>query len=351
VAIAVAVPALALAACSGDDGAADPAPTTSVPTTTTSTTVPPTTVPPTTEPADSYAEWCAISVEAEERFGDSNVFSVTDPDLLKAQLDELRRLTAQAGEVVPDEIADAWATTVQMSRLVQEAIADADYDVLTADFSALADLEADDDAADDAIDAFNFEHCGIDITPDDDDDDDFDVIDGSLKDQFIGALVDVGFTDDEALCVFGAYDFTAIDTPLEDAAIAAALEACGIPPDRLVELSTGPDSEEFDRAVDAMVEFGLSDDEATCVVREIIVAELEGADEPEAVGFEQCGLDARRLVRVTLGPILVAAGLTDDQIDCVVENLDLETDDREATLFAAADACDVDRAMVDDLDI
>jgi hypothetical protein len=47
----------------------------------------------------------------------------------------------------------------------------------------------------------------------------------------------------------------------------------------------------------------------------------------------------------------VAAGLTDDQIDCVVENLDLETDDREATLFAAADACDVDRAMVDDLDI
>ena len=245
--LALVVAMFAVGACSGGSAASDAtigATTTVAPSTTiaSSTTAATTTVAPststttssTTEPADPFVDWCAITTEARAQFGDDADVDLTDPAEVEAYVEGLTELAERATEVVPDEIAEAWAVSLEISRLSREAIEAADYDMLEADFSALAELAEQEERADAAIDAFNEEWCGIEPTPDDEND--FDPSLGSLKDQFIGALTDAGFTDDEARCVFDNYDFAATDTTGEDEAIVAALDACDISPERLLEV-------------------------------------------------------------------------------------------------------------------
>ena len=245
--LALVAATLAVAACSGGSAASDTtagatttvAPsTTSAPSTTAATTTAApstsTTMTSTTEPADPFADWCAITVQARTQFGDDAEIDLTDPAEVQIYVEGITELAERATEVVPDEIAEAWAVSLEISRLSREAIEAADYDMLEADFSALAELADEEEQADAIIDAFNEEWCGIEPSPDDEND--FDPSLGSLKEQFIGALTDAGFTDDEATCVFDNYDFAATDTTGEDEAIVAALDACEISPERLLEV-------------------------------------------------------------------------------------------------------------------
>ena len=210
------------------------------------------------------------------------------------------------------------------------------------------DLEEQEAESDAVIDAFNEEWCGLEPDPDDDDDD-FDPSLGSLRDQFILALTDAGFTEDEAVCVFENYDFAATDTIGEDDAIGAALVACGISPERLLEVGAERDPTGFDEAVDGLLAIGLTDDEVDCVLQEWITLEIDpSAEGPPADAFERCGVDERQMVAATLGPLLADEGLSDDEIDCVIDELDIESPDLEATLLAALEACDVDPARLAD---
>ena len=238
------------AACSGDD-TAEPGTTTAPALEATAATVDPpdasstsTVSPEAGAVDDDVAAWCAVAVEAEESYGDGFVRLAADPEAVRAYLEGIAELTDRASEVVPADIADDWAISVRRSELVRQAIVDTDYDVFVADFSAVADVEDAADAAETAIDAFNLERCGLELPDDDDDGDGFDPAAGTLRDQFVASLVDGGFTEGEAVCIFDEYDFSAIDTDAENDAVLAALIACDLPPERLVELGLATEVDE-----------------------------------------------------------------------------------------------------------
>ena len=236
-----------VAACSGDDApAAESATaittttptttTTASTTTTTTTTAAPTTTTTTVAPTttvEPLVDWCDFARRAEE-LGDEVSAEIGDPEAVEEYVEAIRELTERAALIVPDELAGAWAVTVRVSALTQEALAAADYDVFVADFSAVAELEADNELAEAAIEAYNAESCDIEATAGDGST--FDPAAGTLKEQFVTRLTDGGFTLDEAECVFDEYDFTASGTERQIPAIEAALATCGIDPERIAEI-------------------------------------------------------------------------------------------------------------------
>lgn len=253
--------AAVIAGCSGDEPTAasttpSTAPvtnapvTTAPPTTSTSTSTSTTTAPP--PPTSVNAAWCGPAADvrdASDRFEET----ITDPDEVRTVVTELALAVEAAAEVAPDELADEVATTEEILVELDRALAATDYDLLTADLSVFAERADELEAANEVIRAYNTEFCGFDPDRDatDDDDDDVDAGDGddgddgvdfdfgagSFRDQFIGQLVDNGFTLPEAACLFGEIDFTDPDTYTGDDAVTALFVACDIDVDRIDELA------------------------------------------------------------------------------------------------------------------
>lgn len=312
--------ALVIAGCSSDD--ADSTATTeaagdaTTETTAAETTIPTTTeAPTTTEPVDEFADWCAVAADVEELSSRSDVVDYTDPDAVEEYLDELIPALEAAAASAPDEIADAVATSADISGQFRDALADADYDMLVADLSLVDELNDERDAARGEIRAFNAEHCGME--PDDDldadeADDDFSFSDGSLRDQFIDQLVASGFTLPEAACIFDEMDFSDAESLDDPDALLPIFEYCGIDLDRLEEIGTAvaPDlAGADDLLATSLASIGLDDDQIACVVDEIEALPPSEVDEDVVLStMLDCGVSMDQIT----SPELSSAGELED---------------------------------------
>lgn len=231
----------ALAACAADrEPVADPVqPTTSAaPPTTTSTTLP---VDPT------FADWCDAAIGVRAATDAMDAIDPTDADAVEEALAMMIEQTAAAAPLAPDEIADDVATSQDLLTRLDEALAAADYDFLSADLSAVAGDDAA-EVANDRVEAFNVEHCGFvpsddgadggdaDPTTATDDAPVFDPADGSVRDQTIALLESRGFTAEEAGCLFDNMNLDDPNLANDQEALLALVETCDIDLQRLAGL-------------------------------------------------------------------------------------------------------------------
>ena len=268
--------ALTVAGCSADDDSSantttEPVATAAAPSTTEAATsdAPTTTV---AGPSTEFAEWCVLAADVDELGDQSDSVDYTDPVAVEAYLDELVPALESAADQAPDEIADAAATSADIAGRLRNALADADYDMLVADLSLIDELDAERDAAQQSIRTFNAEHCGIEFDDEvDTDEDDFSFSDGSLRDQFIGQLVSGGFTLREAACIFDEMDFASADSMDDPDALLPIFEACDIDAGRLEEIGAAAPPVALDGEVlgTSLAALGLDDEQIDCVVDEI----------------------------------------------------------------------------------
>lgn len=238
--------AVVVAACSGDD-TADPTESSSVPTAPPDGSSPDTVAtrdPTTTTVAAPAAltEWCARAGEVRD-VGDRFIgLDSVDPDVVHTAVSALNDAVIAAFAVAPAAIVDHVATQREFAERLDEVLAETDYDMLTADLSILDDYASDMDAARDAIRDYNVEFCGFSEPAAEepvDDEPGFDFGEGSLRDQFIAQLVDDGFTQDEAECIYGEIDFSDPASYGDDEAVTEMFVACGLDLARISELLDG----------------------------------------------------------------------------------------------------------------
>jgi hypothetical protein len=378
----LALAGLLAAGCSGDESsssttAADEAvaeattsPTTSPtasPSTTAAPTTPPTTAPPTT--VSEYAEWCTVARDVQARLDAGDDVDYTDPVAVETFLEDLVPALEDAADVAPDEIADQVRVTAEVTAEFRDALAETDFDMLTADLSVVDERGDERDAAGDAVEEFNAEFCGIPLDDEsaeesgaetgEETSDDFSFGEGSLRDQFIGQLVATGFTLPEAACIFDELDFSDVDSLDDPAVLGPVFEACEIDAERIEEIGSAaaPDLASNDLLEGSLSAAGLDEDQIACVVDE-----LEGRPPTDLTQDDlvevilDCGVGIDALTDVdpsALGSVedafideFVAMGFDEGEAQCVydevfVGNIDgIDTDD----MFAAFEACGIDPA-------
>jgi hypothetical protein len=379
----LAVAAVLAAGCSGDDDASSTtasdestadtttAPTTTSPATTAPTTAAPSTTPATTAPpttVDAFGDWCTVAADLQAQLDAGDEVDYTDPAAVETFLDELVPALEDAVDLAPDEIADQVRITAEVTSEFRDALAETDFDLLTADLSVIEERGDERDAAGDEVEEFNAEFCGIPVDDESDEEssdgtgeesDDFSFGEGSLRDQFIGQLVSSGFTLPEAACIFDELDFSDVDALGDPAVLGPVFETCGISAERIEEIgSTGaPDVASPDLLESSLTAAGLDEDQIACVVDE-----LEGRPPTELTEeaivevILDCGVGIDELADVdpsALGGVedafvdeFVAMGFDEDDARCVYDEVFVgNIDGIDSTdMFAAFEACGIDPA-------
>jgi hypothetical protein len=208
------------------------------------------------------SEWCdkARRVEAEDDLLEGVDFN--DPEALEDSYQQMIDLVEDAAESAPEEIADDIDLVVDRSKVIFDALRDADFNVLDVEQSVFDDPEA--DAASERIDAYNEAECGIesdlddspddssDVTDDTGDTDDADVTDdsdadtdddvlsgeGTIRDELLRQFGALGMTDEQANCMVDNLDMDEVAaTGADDPSMFLDLfETCDID---LTQLQTG----------------------------------------------------------------------------------------------------------------
>lgn len=186
------------------------------------------------------ASWC-IFVEEADALGEMSLD--LDPSQLEGEIAVAESIVQRLRSQAPEEIRGPANKLADANESLFNAIKAADYDMFNADFSFANDatLEADLEAALEALDAYSERECGrpFDAASDDfDDSDDLDLGDGTIRDQLATELESMGFTGSESSCLADAFDLS--DPVMQDGGIDAVLdganEQCNISPDRIEEL-------------------------------------------------------------------------------------------------------------------
>jgi hypothetical protein len=199
-------------------------------------------------PADLSA-WCSAAELLQEAALAMDTIDPTDPDAVEAAITRMIDRTVDAAPLAPDEISEDVATSLATLRLLDAALIDVDYEIVRADLTAVVAGGGSADA-DDRIAAFNAEHCGFpDRTADGDaagevadaaggdgevdDGEVFDPADGPLRDQSIALLVEEGFTEEEAGCIFDNIDLTDPDLANDEERLLELVVTCDLDVERL----------------------------------------------------------------------------------------------------------------------
>jgi hypothetical protein len=191
---------------------------------------------------DPNSDWCVASRELDRESAAFDEVLFADPDILEAALIEMVAMYEAAALLAPPELVDDVAVSLSTIRQFQAALMAAEYDFVNADLSALDGDDAN-QIANDHIETYNEQVCGI-VTDDDGapedgvdaGENDFDAAFGTVREQAIAELVDNGFTEQEASCVFDGFDFTDPDVGDDTNAILGVFESCDIDLTRLAEL-------------------------------------------------------------------------------------------------------------------
>jgi hypothetical protein len=194
---------------------------------------------------DSDSNWCVAARDVEAASDQFELAGFGDPEAVEAGLGEMLGAFEFALQFAPPELAFDLEVSFASMQQVDTALAAAEYDFLNADLSILDDVDGSIQEANDRIEQYNQQVCGIpiddegdDTTLDEDvDGPDFDLTSGTIRQQIIDELVLQGFTADEAECIIDEIDF-ADPASLDDRdAIIDVFAACEISLERLAELA------------------------------------------------------------------------------------------------------------------
>ncbi len=162
------------------------------------------------------SEWCdlARSVEAEDDLLEGVDF--TDPEALENAYQSMIDLVEDAADSAPEEVKADIELTVERSKVIFDALKDADFNILDVDQAVFEDPEA--EAASERIEAYNERECGIaddDVTDDGDatddtgaDSDDGDTLtgEGTIRDELLRQFTAMGMSEDQANCLVDNLD-------------------------------------------------------------------------------------------------------------------------------------------------
>lgn len=267
-------------------------------------------------------DFCALAQEredAESTFDSVNVFI---PSEFEAAWNENIRLLERAIVIAPDAIrADLELIRAEIGP-VDAALREAGFDVAAifaddpdADFDETPEAEA----AGERIDAYVRDVCGIDVDANEDGgptDEELlqDLQDSGNEEQLVQtALESVGFTPEQAACVASQItldDLLAIEDQGPSGDVLDILIGCGVDVGTMGDLGGGmPQTEGDDDAFDggaptelppaaqeafleALVDAGLSPDEAECFAFETFQGEVAG---DVLAALENCGIPLSRL--------------------------------------------------------
>jgi hypothetical protein len=199
--------------------------------------------------------WCDFAEESD--VVDEILTSLAaNPSDLEADITQVEDFAQRLANEAPDEIKEPAKKFADFVQVLADAIEAADYNLLDADLGFLEDstLDADLEAASDKLDAYTETNCGRSFSSDDtdtvvpndaagessDDSDDFDLGDGTIREQLVAQFVSIGLANEEAECIADKLDFG--DPAVQSGDIGAMLgvfEECGIGLERLVEIGVG----------------------------------------------------------------------------------------------------------------
>ena len=200
---------------------------------------------PVEEPADAPMasgesdDWCGLAQQIEDDtfLGDNEI----DPfsggaDLLRSAMENALDLAPTVRDRAPDEIADDVDTVFAAIEEMNAVLADADYDLLQVDQAALAAVTtADIEEASANIERYNEEVCGIPASSDD-------VVDAAdvtlpaeaqdmLNDSIVQSLADGwGITDEQAACLVERLDMSDLMGAGDPSTVEPIFEDCGVDP-------------------------------------------------------------------------------------------------------------------------
>jgi hypothetical protein len=234
--------------------------------------------------------------------------------------------------------------TTEVTAEFRDALAETGFDMLTADLSVIDERGEERDVAGAEVEEFNAEFCGMPIDDDsgeesgedsdEESDDDFSFGEGSLRDQFIGQLVTTGFTLPEAACIFDELDFSDIDSLDEPAVLGPVFDTCGIDAERIEEIGStaAPDVASTDLLTASLTAAGLDEEQVGCVIDELEgrpPADLTQDDIIEVI--LDCGVGIDELTDVdpsSLGDVedafvdeFVAMGFDEVEAQCVYDEV------------------------------
>jgi hypothetical protein len=195
----------------------------------------------------SADEWCGVLPKSDdvEMFFD-NVTSLSPEELESGIMTIQAELPAFAG-AAPPEIQQDVMNVIDQAEDIFAALAEANYNFLDLDPSALDNPEAaqEADASQWKIDEYSNENCGRPFgdqspEPTDDpvsepEDGSFDPEAGTIREQVVADLVASGYTEQEANCLVEKIDFSNPEAYADQEALLAIFTECGISLERLGE--------------------------------------------------------------------------------------------------------------------
>ncbi len=183
---------------------------------------------------DADSDWCVAARELDLITNDIES-ALSQPEAATAFFGEVLPKYDAALTVAPAEIATQVAVAVDGFHQLDEAFAVADYDILDADLSVLNDASV--AGANDTIDHYGEQVCGIAAgSSDQSSSADFDPSAGTITEQLVALLMQLGLTDVQATCFADNGDFTDPNLGADLDAMADLFELCGVDPTEL----TGP---------------------------------------------------------------------------------------------------------------
>lgn len=183
---------------------------------------------------DTNSKWCVAARELDSIKNDLDA-PLSSPEAAEAFFTEILPKFDAALPLAPDEIASEVALAVDGFHKLAEAFSVAGYDILEADLAIL-----DDDLireANDIIDQYGDQVCGIEIESSDESSaGDFDPTSGTITEQLIAQLMQLGLTEEQATCFVDIADFTDPNFGKDLNAMAELFEQCEIDPTQLAGL-------------------------------------------------------------------------------------------------------------------
>lgn len=189
--------------------------------------------------------WCAAARKVQEASLAMDVIDPTDPEAVEAAITLMLERAEAAAPLAPPELVADVGASLELMRRLDAALAEVGYDFVRADLSGVLDGGAS-SAANDRIEEYNAERCGLTLPGGEDGEDGdpgghtdgpvFDPADGPVRDQTIALLVDEGFTEDEAACLFDHIDLSDPDFATDEERLVQLVETCGLDVERLMEL-------------------------------------------------------------------------------------------------------------------
>ena len=194
---------------------------------------------------DSDSDWCVAARQVEAASDDFEMIGFGDPEALEVGFGEMLGAFELALQFAPPELEADLEISFAAFQGADAALKAAEYDFLNADLSALDDVDGAVAAANDRIESYNEQVCGIVIDDDPAPDDTtladeagdgvaFDPAAGTLREQVIAEFVSQGFSVEESECLLDGIDFTDPALFNDVDALVAVFVECGVSLERLV---------------------------------------------------------------------------------------------------------------------